>query len=53
MKARRVVVTIEMNSEASLKDIKAGYREANIYDNRAVDEILQVQVNAIQDKKKR
>ena len=54
MKERRVTVTIELNSEAPLKEIKKGYVDGpNNYNNYLEDEILKVQVNAIQDKKKR
>jgi len=47
MKARRVIVTIELTSDRSIKRIKAGYGCPVYFDN-----IHQVQVNVVKKDKK-
>lgn len=46
IKPRKVVVTIELESGRSIKDLKAIFKEVEL-----VGVVKQVQVNVIQDKK--
>jgi hypothetical protein len=50
MKARRVVVTVEVESELSLKDLKLEVKTA-IDSNVWQTSVKQIQVNAIQEGK--
>jgi hypothetical protein len=48
MKARKVVVTIEMLTDKSTKDLKADYKEFVPFNGSTT--VKQVQVNVIKDK---
>jgi hypothetical protein len=49
MKPRRVIVTIEMTTSVSLKEIKSNYSQST--PGGWDDKVHQVQVNVIKDKK--